>query len=39
MSSLSLESYNGMLLTEAEILLSKYFDEKKKAFYAHEEVL
>ena len=38
MSSLSLESYNGMLLTEAEILLSKYYDEKKKAFYSHEEV-
>jgi len=37
-SILSLHKYNGNLLTEEEILLSKYYENKKNSFYNEEEV-
>ena len=35
---LSLHKYNDNLLTEEEILLSKYCEKKKNSFYNEEEV-
>ena len=37
-STLSLHRYNGSLLTEEEISLSKYYENKKNSFYNEEEV-
>jgi hypothetical protein len=37
-SSLSLNNYNGKELTNAEILLTKYYENKKNSFYSKEEV-
>jgi len=37
-SSLSLNNYNGKELTNAEILLTKYYENKKNSFYSNEEV-